>query len=141
MSVPGDTLVNPQLAQAWDDLHTMEKDRDRWRRALNDCTPGGSEFARDPNYCVEWVKKARHNLWESNKKFVLENRRLREILADSIKAFRLIRDGAEGTEIRTLARDLVNQLEELNVGKGNSAQATEPKPREASFNIARKESD
>lgn len=115
----------------------LEKDRDRWRRALNDCTPGGSEFARDPDYCVEWVKKSQNNLWESVKKYVIENRKLRKTLESSITAFRMVRDGAEGPEIRTLARDLVNQLEEFHVG--GTKQAEPARPGEPLNSIAPKE--
>lgn len=128
---------DPVLAKLVIDTVAIEKDRDRWRRALNDCTPGGSEFARDPAYCAEWVKSARNNMWETAKKNILENRRLREILESSITAFRLVRDGAEGPEIRTLARDLVNQLEEFHVGRKQTQGS--PGPDDALNSIARKE--
>lgn len=59
---------DPQLAQALHDLVRMEKDRDRWRRALNDCTPGGSEFAGDPEYCKRYVQARRDSLWERPRK-------------------------------------------------------------------------
>jgi hypothetical protein len=78
-------------------------------------------------------------LADSHRKLYRENSSLRKILVDSIKAFRLIRDGAEGPEIRILARDLVNQLEELNVGKGKQAPA-DPGPQVTLPGIAHKES-
>jgi hypothetical protein len=118
----------------------MAKDRDRWRRALNDCTPGGSEFAGDPAYCQKYITERKHSLWETAKKNFITARDLRTALEDAVKTLRLIRDGAEGPEIRTLARDLINKLEELNVGRGKQAPEG-PGPEEAPFNIARKESD
>jgi hypothetical protein len=118
----------------------MEKDRDRWRRALNDCTPGGSEFADDPEYCKAYVRNRQDTIWQLSRKTLLENRELRRVLENACKALRLVRDGAEGKEIKTLARDVVDQLEELNVGRGKQAPAG-PGPTEAPISIARKESD
>ena len=129
---PGPTVTKLIL-----DSVTLEKDRDRWRRALNNLTPGGSEFASDPDYCVEWVKTARNNIWETAKKNVIENRKLREALEDAMRTLRLVRNGAEGKEIQTLARDVVNKLEELNVGRAKQAEPTGPG--DALNSIARKE--
>ena len=128
------TTVGDLLA----DLAKMEKDRDRWRRALNDCTPGGSEFANDPDFCREWVKMARNNMWETAKKNIIENQKFRKVLEDSIIALRMVRNGAgDMPELQTLARDIVNQLEELHVGRAK--QSPDPRPDEPLNSIARKE--
>ena len=99
----------------------LEKDRDRWRAALNLCTPGGSEFAHDPESCKAWVQAVRKSNWETIKRTVIANTNLRKILEDATEAFRLVRDGAEGPEIRTLARDLVKKLEEYHVERKTGA--------------------
>jgi hypothetical protein len=128
---------DPSVTKLILDSVAMEKDRNRWRRALNDCTPGGSEFANDPEYCVEWVKNARNNMWETAKKNIIANRKLREALEDAMKTLRLVRNGAEGKEIQTLARDVVNKLEELNVGSAKQSEST--RPGEPLNSIARQE--
>lgn len=128
---------DPSVTKLVLDLVAMEKDRDRWRRALNDCTPGGSEFARDPDFCREWVKTARNNMWETAKKNIIQSRKLREALEDAMKTLRFVRNGAEGKEIQTLARDVVDKLEELNVGRAKQAEG--PRPGEPLNSIARKE--
>lgn len=94
------------------DLAAMEADRDRWRRALNDCTPGGSEFACDPKECVKWVRERRDVLWESNKRLVLRARRLELALTNASKALHMMRDGGESPELRVLARDVISQIQE-----------------------------
>jgi hypothetical protein len=127
----------PAITKLIVDSVAIEKDRDRWRRALNDCTPGGSEFARDPDYCKKYVQERRDSLWKLNVKFVMENRDLREALDDAIKTLRLVRNGAEGKEIQTLARDVVDKLEEIRVGRAK--QTEDPGPGEAFNAIARKE--
>ncbi len=33
----------------------------QWKLQLCNLTPGGSEFADDPAYCAEWVRKSREN--------------------------------------------------------------------------------
>ncbi len=103
---------DPRLAKALDDLAVMEKDRDRWRRALNDCTVGGSEFAGDPKACVEYVRKKVDSLWESNKRLVLRDRRLEVVLENAKKALHMMRDGGESPELKTLARDVILQIQE-----------------------------
>lgn len=72
------------------------------------------------------------------KKNFLAARDLRALLEDAVKTLRLVRDGAEGPEIRTLARDLIKKLEESNVGKGKQA-ANGPGPVESLTAIARQE--
>lgn len=129
---------DPAVTKLILDSVALEKDRDRWRRALNACTPGGSEFARDPDYCVEWIKTARNNMWETAKKNIIENRKLREALEDAMKTLRLVRNGAEGKEVQTLARDVINKLEELNVGRAKQTPAV-PGPDVSLNSIARKE--
>lgn len=94
------------------DLAAMEADRNRWRRALNDCTPGGSEFAGDPKECVKYVRERWENLWNSNKRLVLRARRLELMLTNASKALHMMRDGGESPELRALARDTISQIQE-----------------------------
>jgi hypothetical protein len=46
-----------QLAEKVFEL--IENEAKPWRRALNDLTPGGSEFANDPEECKTFVKRSR----------------------------------------------------------------------------------
>lgn len=94
------------------DSVAMEKDRDRWRRALNDCTPGGSEFAGDPEECKKYVRARWETVWESNKRLVLRDRRLEAALENAKKALQMMRDGGESPELKALARDVILQIQE-----------------------------
>lgn len=106
-----DSLV---LATFMHDLEEMTKDRDTWRKALNDCTPGGSEFARDPKYCMEYVRKRWDMLWNSNKKFVLKQQKMQKSLDAALKVLHLVQGEPSGatTEIRALARDTILLIQE-----------------------------
>ena len=128
---------SPVLTELVVSLAKMEKDRDRWRRALNDCTPGGSEFAGDPEFCKAYVWNVRSTLFEDVRKFALENKKFRALFEDSLKALRMVRNGTEGPEIKTLARDIVKQLEEFHVGRAK--QSPDPRPDEPLNSIARQE--
>ena len=104
--------LDPKLAQALADLAAMEKERDRWRRALNDCTPGGSEYAGNPEECVRYIRARWESVWESNKRLVLRDRRLEAALGNAMKALHMMRDGGESPELKALARDVILQIQE-----------------------------
>jgi hypothetical protein len=133
----GWVVPTSQFNQMVADLAKVEQDRDRWRRALADCTPGGSEFADDPDFCKSYVKNVRSTQFEDIKRLILENQKFRKVLEDSIAALRMVRNGTEGPEIRTLARDIVKQLEEFHVGR--KAAPAQSRPIEPLNNIARQE--
>lgn len=38
-------------------LARLEREKERWRRAIEGLTPSGSEFYNDPEYCAEYIRK------------------------------------------------------------------------------------
>lgn len=44
-------------------LERAERDLQTWRRALHSLTPGGSEYADDPQRCVQYVRASREHLF------------------------------------------------------------------------------
>jgi hypothetical protein len=114
----------------------LEKDRDRWKNALIRCTDQPDD---DPESMAGHVIANFARLYTERQIIARENAKLREVLERSIMALRMFRDCAEGPEMKMLARDVVNQLEALHVGRGKQT-AAEPGPSEALFDIARKES-
>lgn len=44
----------------------------RYKRELENLTPGGSEFVNDPEYCARYVKNRIDSLWENTKRLMRE---------------------------------------------------------------------
>ena len=43
----------------YDPVEAIEKELNEWRKALCSLTPGGSEYATDPQACVNYVREVR----------------------------------------------------------------------------------
>ena len=63
---------------AYDTWHAPFRQMKRWKRALEGCTPGGSEFVNEPEICAAFVKDARHRLFTQVKTRIKEVKQLRE---------------------------------------------------------------
>jgi hypothetical protein len=48
------------------------EDLDQWKKAFHSVTPGGSEYANDPQACVDFVRKSRSDQYEAILKFKQE---------------------------------------------------------------------
>ena len=67
-----------------------------WSLALQSLTPGGSEFASDPEACVEFIRIERRRDWDRIKELITKNRELelknqnltREVMSDHSRGTR-----------------------------------------------------
>ena len=57
MEILSKAVLQSALTQRTAKLETAKQ----WKLQLCNLTPGGSEFADDPAYCAEWVRKSREN--------------------------------------------------------------------------------
>jgi hypothetical protein len=68
------------LALLAEDRRFLEIDRDRYDHALQSLTPGGSEFVRDPERCVQTVTELRRGEHAAMVKAIMDRRKLVEAL-------------------------------------------------------------
>jgi hypothetical protein len=58
-----------RIAELEAKLAQAEQERDTWKKAFHSVTPGGSEYANDPQACVDFVRKSRSDQHEVILKF------------------------------------------------------------------------
>lgn len=82
-------------------LAAAERERDEARRAIESCTPGGSEFVNDPKACAAFITGARDRAHEMVKRGVVrakaaESRaeRLAEAMRELLAAFVCLHNAA-----------------------------------------------